>query len=299
MAAPAAGVEQIVQRQVYIRGANRPFGEFTAEDARERADELSAATGWGPTARVAASRLPGASCHGDGAIRSRERVAELDPDRGVAGAEAVGGAAGRRACARRDGLGKRDGCSCFRRYRCRPDSSVPWMDEDAGTGGVVSAAVFVAAILGLNVLGWGLFLYYARGNPALAGLGHAGLHVRPAPRVRRRSHRGDRQHHAEAAPGRQAAARRRVLLLARATRRSCSRSSPASRSPPRRSNSSIPAFQDYGGYIGASVSGTFLWIIGILNLLVLIDIVADLPRHASAATTTRSSSRSGCSTAAS
>jgi high-affinity nickel-transport protein len=32
-------------------------------------------------------------------------------------------------------------------------------------------------------------------------------------------------------------------------------------------------FQDYGGYIGASVSGTFLWIIGILNLLVLLDIV--------------------------
>ncbi len=38
-------------------------------------------------------------------------------------------------------------------------------------------------------------------------------------------------------------------------------------------NSKIPAFQDYGGYIGASVSGTFLWIIGILNLIVLIDIV--------------------------
>jgi len=37
--------------------------------------------------------------------------------------------------------------------------------------------------------------------------------------------------------------------------------------------STIPALQNYGGYIGASVSGTFLWIIGILNLLVLIDIV--------------------------
>ena len=46
-----------------------------------------------------------------------------------------------------------------------------------------------------------------------------------------------------------------------------------SRSRPRRCNSKIPAFQDYGGYIGASVSGTFLWIIGILNLLVLIDIL--------------------------
>src|SRR5439155_8758781 len=38
-------------------------------------------------------------------------------------------------------------------------------------------------------------------------------------------------------------------------------------------NSKIPSFQDYGGYVGASVSGTFLWIIGILNLIVLADIV--------------------------
>jgi high-affinity nickel-transport protein len=38
-------------------------------------------------------------------------------------------------------------------------------------------------------------------------------------------------------------------------------------------NSKIPTFQDFGGYIGASVSGTFLIIIGILNLLVLMDIL--------------------------
>ena len=38
---------------VYIRGANRPFGELTLDDARARADELRAAVGWGPTARVA------------------------------------------------------------------------------------------------------------------------------------------------------------------------------------------------------------------------------------------------------
>ena len=34
-------------------GANVPFGELTAKDARARADELRAAIGWGPTARVA------------------------------------------------------------------------------------------------------------------------------------------------------------------------------------------------------------------------------------------------------
>src|SRR6185295_884111 len=38
-------------------------------------------------------------------------------------------------------------------------------------------------------------------------------------------------------------------------------------------DSAIPAFQHYGGSIGASVSGTFLWVIGILNLIVLIDIL--------------------------
>ena len=45
---------------------------------------------------------------------------------------------------------------------------------------------------------------------------HACVHLRPAARVRRRPHRGDRQHDAEVPPGRQALARRRVLLLARA-----------------------------------------------------------------------------------
>jgi nickel/cobalt transporter (NiCoT) family protein len=38
-------------------------------------------------------------------------------------------------------------------------------------------------------------------------------------------------------------------------------------------NSGIPALQSYGSSLGAAVSGAFLWIIGILNLLVLLDIV--------------------------
>ena len=45
--------ESILARQIFIRQENRPFGEFTLADARERADELRAATGWGPTMRVA------------------------------------------------------------------------------------------------------------------------------------------------------------------------------------------------------------------------------------------------------
>jgi hypothetical protein len=46
-------LDRIVMRAVFIRGANRPFGELTLEDARTRADELRAVTGWGPTVRVA------------------------------------------------------------------------------------------------------------------------------------------------------------------------------------------------------------------------------------------------------
>lgn len=53
MSDSSARLDQIVERQVFIRGANRPFGELTLEDARTRAEELRAATGWGPTVRVA------------------------------------------------------------------------------------------------------------------------------------------------------------------------------------------------------------------------------------------------------
>jgi hypothetical protein len=53
MAEPSAPLEQILATTVYIDGANRPFGELTLEAVRSRADELRAATGWGPTARVA------------------------------------------------------------------------------------------------------------------------------------------------------------------------------------------------------------------------------------------------------
>jgi hypothetical protein len=46
-------LEQILEQRVFIRDGNRPFGELTVADARARADELRAATGWGPMARVA------------------------------------------------------------------------------------------------------------------------------------------------------------------------------------------------------------------------------------------------------
>ncbi len=53
MTVPRAELDEIVKRGVFIRGANRPFGELTLADVRARADELRAVTGWGPTVRVA------------------------------------------------------------------------------------------------------------------------------------------------------------------------------------------------------------------------------------------------------
>jgi hypothetical protein len=46
-------VRRILEQEVFIRGANRPFRELTRDDASARADELRAAVGFGPTARVA------------------------------------------------------------------------------------------------------------------------------------------------------------------------------------------------------------------------------------------------------
>jgi len=49
----ASEIQALLETQVFAGGANRPFGELTVDDVRARADELRAATGWGPTARVA------------------------------------------------------------------------------------------------------------------------------------------------------------------------------------------------------------------------------------------------------
>jgi hypothetical protein len=44
---------EALRRPVFAEGGDKPFGEFTLDDVKARAAELSAAVGWGPTARVA------------------------------------------------------------------------------------------------------------------------------------------------------------------------------------------------------------------------------------------------------
>jgi hypothetical protein len=52
-AGDAPDSERALDRPVYAEDGYKPFGEFTLSDVQARAAELTAATGWGPTARVA------------------------------------------------------------------------------------------------------------------------------------------------------------------------------------------------------------------------------------------------------
>ena len=53
----AEALAEVLAQTIYIEGANIPFGEMSLDQVRARADELRAATGWGPTARVGAVAL--------------------------------------------------------------------------------------------------------------------------------------------------------------------------------------------------------------------------------------------------
>ena len=133
-------------------------------------------------------------------------------------------------------------------------------------------AAFAAAVLALHVAGWGLFAYYAPGNPALAGLGtlaytfglrHAfdADHIAAIDNTTRKLMQDGRR---PLGVGFFFSLGHATVVLALAAGLAFATTTV---------NSRIPEFQDYGGYVGATVSGTFLWVIGILNLIVLIDIL--------------------------
>jgi nickel/cobalt transporter (NiCoT) family protein len=138
--------------------------------------------------------------------------------------------------------------------------------EWARLGGFAGGVVF------LHLLGFGLFLFYARHNPALAGLGSLaytfGLR-----------HAFDADHIAaiDNTPrkflqdGKRSLVFRFFFSLGHSTVVLSLTAGLAIAA--KTVNSKIPGFQSVGGYIGTSVSGTFLLLIGILNLLVLLDIL--------------------------
>ena len=131
---------------------------------------------------------------------------------------------------------------------------------------------FGAAVLALHVVGWGLFLYYSGHYRPLVGLGltaylfglrHAfdADHIAAIDNTTRKLLSEDKRPVGVGfffSLGHSSVVFALTMALALGARSL---------------NSSVPALHEYGSYVGASISGTFLWIIGILNLVVLLDIL--------------------------
>ena len=124
----------------------------------------------------------------------------------------------------------------------------------------------------LHVVGWGLYLYYSAQHPALVGLGFVaymfGLrHAFDADHiaavddtVRYMLQRGKRP----LGIGFFFSLGHSTIVLALAIGIIVAATLV---------KDELPTWQNMGGIIGAGVSGTFLWVIGILNLIVLLDIL--------------------------
>ena len=133
-------------------------------------------------------------------------------------------------------------------------------------------SAFGGGVLFLHLAGWGLFLYYSRHNPALAGLGtlaytfglrHAfdADHIAAIDNTTRKFLQEGKR---SLGVGFFFSLGHSTIVFSLAAGLAVAAKTV---------DSKIPAFQNYGSYVGASVSGTFLWIIGLLNLLVLLDIL--------------------------
>jgi high-affinity nickel-transport protein len=133
-------------------------------------------------------------------------------------------------------------------------------------------ASFYGFIAGLHLLGWGLYLHYAGQYPQLVGLGFAAY-------VFGLRHAFDADHIAAVddtvrfmlRKGKQPlgvgfffSLGHSTVVLALAIGIVFAATAV---------KAELPQLKGLGAIIGASVSGTFLWIIGILNLLVLLDIL--------------------------
>lgn len=127
-------------------------------------------------------------------------------------------------------------------------------------------------IAALHVVGWGLYLHYAADQPLLVGLGFAayvfGLrHAFDADHiaaiddtVRLMLQRGERP----LAVGFFFSLGHSTVVLVLAVAVALAAGAIVAR---------IPEFKSVGALIGAGVSGAFLWLIGVLNVLVLLDIL--------------------------
>jgi high-affinity nickel-transport protein len=133
-------------------------------------------------------------------------------------------------------------------------------------------AGFGGAVVGLHVVGWGLLLYFAASKPVLVGLGTLaytfGLrHAFDADHIaaidnttRKLRQQGQRP----LGTGFFFSLGHSTIVFALAVGLALAATA---------IKADIPGFGEVGGVIGASVSGTFLLIIGVLNLLVLVDVI--------------------------
>src|SRR5919109_2792888 len=133
-------------------------------------------------------------------------------------------------------------------------------------------AGFGGGVLLLHVLGWGFFLYYSRHNPALAGLGtlaytfglrHAfdADHIAAIDNTTRKFLQDGKR---ALGVGFFFSLGHSTVVFGLAGGLAIATGTVKAR---------IPTLQHWGGWIGTGVSGSFLLAIGVLNLLVLVDVV--------------------------
>ncbi len=84
---PPPDADRVLSEHVFAGGRSKPFAELTLDEVKERAAELRAATGWGPTAKVGSVAMAWAEL---GRLMEHvqvRRVGELRPDAVVERAE--------------------------------------------------------------------------------------------------------------------------------------------------------------------------------------------------------------------
>jgi hypothetical protein len=79
--------EDVLSRPVHAAGADRRFGELTADDVRAHAAELRSAAGWGPTARIATVAQAWRELADEMSRAGAATVADLGAERAAALAE--------------------------------------------------------------------------------------------------------------------------------------------------------------------------------------------------------------------
>ena len=77
-AQPKTDPDAILAELVFAGGRSKPFAELTTAEVRARADELSSATGWGPSAKVGSVALAWSELARLMESSGAETVADLD-----------------------------------------------------------------------------------------------------------------------------------------------------------------------------------------------------------------------------